>query len=262
MNNKEILDAIEANHWDVESSFIPDGIDFVDNESLMMIQNHHSNSIYANKVVRCRGVQPVSELVERVNDFYQQRPFSWWICPQDHPELHEYLIKRDWVVEDVYEGLAIHLDQWEPAANTYSHLIKEVVDDKDISDLVNISAEIWGYDENSRPALYNERKTYLTLPDRRGSFFLSFTSDGIPTAYGNDRYSEDHSVLYLKGSATLPEYRGQDYYKALVAHRLNAAKQRGTKLVTVQARAGTSEPILKKLGFESYGKYYQLVPSK
>jgi len=83
----------------------------------------------------------------------------------------------------------------------------------------------------------------------------------MPVAYGNDRYSADRKVLYLKGSGTVPEHRGKGCYTALGVHGLNEAKRRGAQMVTVQARNGTSEPSLKRLGFQSLGVYYHLVQS-
>ncbi|GGH80810.1 GNAT superfamily N-acetyltransferase [Pullulanibacillus pueri] len=257
MNHNKILEAIEAQHWDVEDTFVPEGIAFVDNEQLMMIRNHQSTSIYANKIVKFRHIKDIVKGIEEVYRFYEAQAFAWWIGPQEPPELLDYLLSNGWYCIDQYEGLALSLEDWEP--QRIRHQVREVLTDKEIRELISVSAEVWDYDLPSRKAAFKERKMYIRLPERRGHYFIAYSIKGIPVAYGNDRLSADGSVLYLKGSATLKNYRNQGYYSDLVRFRLNLAKQMGAQWATVQARIGTSEPILKTLGFKGYGLYRHLV---
>jgi GNAT superfamily N-acetyltransferase len=53
----------------------------------------------------------------------------------------------------------------------------------------------------------------------------------------------------LWGGSTLAEYRGQGFYKALVAQRLRDAQERGVRFLTVDA-SPMSRPILERLGFQ------------
>ena len=47
----------------------------------------------------------------------------------------------------------------------------------------------------------------------------------------------------------LPAMRGRGVYRALIAARLRQALAAGIAVATTQARAGTSAPILARLGF-------------
>ncbi|WP_456504162.1 GNAT family N-acetyltransferase [Arthrobacter sp. UYCu723] len=53
----------------------------------------------------------------------------------------------------------------------------------------------------------------------------------------------------LWGGSTLPQWRRQSIYRALVARRAEIAVQRGTKLFLVDA-SDASRPILRRLGFQ------------
>lgn len=65
--------------------------------------------------------------------------------------------------------------------------------------------------------------------------------------------------MYLIGSAVLPEYRNRGVYHALLQYRFNRDRKAGCELLTVQARVGTSEPILRRLGFQEYCRFAMLV---
>jgi GNAT superfamily N-acetyltransferase len=54
---------------------------------------------------------------------------------------------------------------------------------------------------------------------------------------------------YLIGAVVSPAFRGRGVYRTLVAARARQAVARGRSLLTCQARAGTSAPILLGLGF-------------
>lgn len=72
-------------------------------------------------------------------------------------------------------------------------------------------------------------------------------ADGKPVA-ASDAILVDDAVV-LCGGATLPEARGRGAYRALVAARWQAAVERGTPVLVVQA-GKMSRPILERLGFE------------
>jgi GNAT superfamily N-acetyltransferase len=54
----------------------------------------------------------------------------------------------------------------------------------------------------------------------------------------------------LWGGTTLPAYRGRGFYTALVGVRVNEARERGARFLTVDALP-TSRPILERLGFRA-----------
>jgi GNAT superfamily N-acetyltransferase len=60
-------------------------------------------------------------------------------------------------------------------------------------------------------------------------------------------------VARLWGTGVLPQYRGRGVYGVLVYARCQEAVRRGATLALVNARVGTSGPILKHHGFRAIG---------
>jgi GNAT superfamily N-acetyltransferase len=58
---------------------------------------------------------------------------------------------------------------------------------------------------------------------------------------------------FLWGGGTLPEARGRGAYRAVLAARMRRARELGLGWVGLQARADTSWPVVRRLGFQSDG---------
>lgn len=76
--------------------------------------------------------------------------------------------------------------------------------------------------------------------------------DGTPVAVAGVEIAD--GVARLWGGAVREAYRGRGVYRALVAARLTYAAERGATMALAQGRITTSSPILKRLGFVSYGQ--------
>jgi GNAT superfamily N-acetyltransferase len=76
--------------------------------------------------------------------------------------------------------------------------------------------------------------------------------DGDPAAVAGVEIAD--GVARLAGGAVLEAYRGRGVYRALVATRLTYAAERGATMALTQGRTSTSSPILRRLGFVSYGQ--------
>jgi hypothetical protein len=68
------------------------------------------------------------------------------------------------------------------------------------------------------------------------------------------------NVVRLWGAGTHPAYRGKGGYKAMTIARMNEGRHRGATIAIVNARTGTSGPILRRMGFRlvSLTKEYEL----
>lgn len=75
--------------------------------------------------------------------------------------------------------------------------------------------------------------------------------DGVDEPIGATAsfYIEDHRTVVLEASLILEPYRGNGFYKSLVAQRLHDAYRDGMRVAVVQAFVKTSAPKLRKLGF-------------
>ena len=65
----------------------------------------------------------------------------------------------------------------------------------------------------------------------------------------------------MNGAGVIPRYRGKGIYRERVARRLNVAIRKGCQIAVTQASKGTSEPILRKVGFQEYATYKQYAPN-
>jgi GNAT superfamily N-acetyltransferase len=76
--------------------------------------------------------------------------------------------------------------------------------------------------------------------------------DETPVAAGGVEIVD--SVGRLWGGAVLEAYRGRGIYRALVAARMGYAAEHGAAMAFTHGAVATSSPILRRLGFTSYGQ--------
>lgn len=100
-----------------------------------------------------------------------------------------------------------------------------------------MSEAVWGLDPASTETAAKERRRYVDFPHRLGGYLV--VRDGQQFV-GNASYriSTDGQTMYLIGGTVLPECRGRGVYLAMLAYRLELAKQHGCGLATTQARVG------------------------
>ena len=260
MNN--IIDAIEGYNWDFEDGFNVPWIIQVNLPHLLMRKNEKSSSIYSNKVMRSIFHNNIEQEIENVLNFFRDIPFSWWIGPLSKPSnLKEILIEREFKEVDKYVGLAFNIFDWTETNLKSNYRIVDTEKEKNLLEHVKVSAKVWEIDDKSSiESIYEMRKKYLQIPDRRGGFIVALDNEkGVGNA--SYRLSHDKKVMYLIGSGVLPEYRNQGIYHDLLYYRFKIALQNNVEWITVIARVGTSEPILRKIGFKEYGNYIVLSKS-
>ncbi|WP_221567251.1 GNAT family N-acetyltransferase [Alkalihalobacillus sp. TS-13] len=251
--NEQLWTYVRGVMWDYES--VPDNVEFVERPALLMYKTEGSSSILSNKIakVKVETDKAFEQLIGEVGGFYQGKPYSWWIGPDSKPE--DLILKVELAgleYEDTYYGLVKAVDRWEKVELPYA--LRNVVDEDDIRQYVEVSANIWGYDDATEETLIRQRLAYLKAPDCRGGFLIVMDGDRA-VGYAGYRFSSDGEAMYLSGTGVLPKYRGQGIYRALLSRRLELASSYGSNWIVTQARKGTSEPILRKLGFEELGKY-------
>jgi GNAT superfamily N-acetyltransferase len=79
------------------------------------------------------------------------------------------------------------------------------------------------------------------------SVYVAYAENG-PAACGWIRFPEASPFAGLWGGATLPELRNRGFYTALLAARVQEARARGWRYVTIDA-GHMSRPIVEKRGF-------------
>jgi GNAT superfamily N-acetyltransferase len=86
----------------------------------------------------------------------------------------------------------------------------------------------------------------VNAPDRVSVYVAEV--DGRRAAHGWARFPSNSAFASMWGGATVPELRNRGLYSQLVSARVQEARQRGYRYVTVDARA-MSRPILERRGF-------------
>jgi hypothetical protein len=119
----------------------------------------------------------------------------------------------------------------------------EVVDSANLNDFTRLLAEGWQMDAETLDPLH---RRMLADPAGRHQFFV-VRKDGVAAAVASSVYLE--RSVFLVGAVTLKPFREHGIYRALVETRLRRAAILGKRLAITLALAGTSAPILRRLGF-------------
>jgi GNAT superfamily N-acetyltransferase len=169
--------------------------------------------------------------------------FRWTVGPDSAPaDLGARLAAQGLVCERVVV-MAGAIDELLAALPVDPALRVEFVDAEHVEDFVAVSAAGWSCD----PApLRMYQQVLLAQADGRHHGCVAYV-EGTPAGVGNHVRFERSA--YLIGGVVLPAYRGHGVYRALTAARLRHARAAGVAVVTTQARAATSAPILARLGF-------------
>jgi GNAT superfamily N-acetyltransferase len=122
--------------------------------------------------------------------------------------------------------------------------LREVHARADLERIAALEAEIWGAERGwLADSLEAE---HASAPD--GLTILVAEAAGAVVSADWVRFVAGSGFATLWGGGTLPAWRGQRVYRALVAQRANLARGRGYRHLEVDA-SDESRPILARLGF-------------
>jgi hypothetical protein len=122
-----------------------------------------------------------------------------------------------------------------------------------------VEAAAFGYKLPSEQELEQEWSSATAESEEASKFARFFSRIGnVPISTGGLTMSDN--VVRLWGAGTQPEHRGRGGYRAITMARMNEGHHRGATIAVVNARIGTSGPILKRMGFRliSLTKEYEL----
>jgi GNAT superfamily N-acetyltransferase len=160
------------------------------------------------------------------------------------------LTDRGAVVSDTVQVLALELSDL-PAGDPAVHW--EIVhDEQTLRDARQVYREVWGGPEPSADRWERDLAEVALPVGEREAFQLVAYVEGEPASAGGCTRAAD--VARLWGAATRPAWRGHGAYRAVVAARLDLAREHGATLGLVKGLVTTSGPILRRLGFTAYGE--------
>ena len=193
--------------------------------------------------------------IKEVRDWFRDRgreEFIWMVGESATPaDLVDRLIASGAHLDDEDPiALSMILDH-EPPPGPPDIEIRRISTFEEFSESARITMsdappEAWAATEANLPAAWAEAREFEDIHT-----FLALI-DGRPVANGQIVWLTN-GLPYLGGASTLSEYRGRGAFRALVRARWDEAVARRVPILLVQA-GQMSEPILRRLGFQSTGR--------
>ncbi|WP_405063971.1 GNAT family N-acetyltransferase [Kribbella sp. NBC_01505] len=163
--------------------------------------------------------------------------------------LDEALLERGAEYVDTADVLALALPAEVKAPELEARWVTELEIARDAN---AVASTVFGGSRASDEDLASRLAAYRRQTEAQAGGVLVGYVDGVPAgAAGIDLVD---GVARIWGGSVLEEYRGHGIYRALTAVRLAYAVEHGATMALTQGRVATSSPILKRLGFVSYGQ--------
>lgn len=173
--------------------------------------------------------------------------FEWKVYDYDQPpDLKERLAVLGLTIEEEEAILVLDAEQTpEKLSQPIAHDVRRITTPEGIEDVIRIESEVWQEDFDwLRHRLNRLLKEY----PNQVSIYVAYVDD-TPVSAGWTRFPPESRFASLWGGSTLEAHRGRGLFTAMVARRLQEARQRGYRFLTVDA-SPMSRPILEKLGFQ------------
>jgi GNAT superfamily N-acetyltransferase len=169
--------------------------------------------------------------------------FEWKAFSHDRPaDLVQRLAAHNFDVDETEAVLVLEVESAPSAAP--SHTVKRIKHPDQLDEAAGVKSQVYGGDADT---LFKHLAAELTDDPASLSVYLAYL-DGTPAACGWIRFPRSSAFASLWGGSTVPELRKRGLYTSLLNARLEEARQRGFRYLTVDA-GDMSRPILEKRGF-------------
>ncbi len=191
----------------------------------------------------------VDDVIGAEISFFEQlgHDLEWKYFSHDHPlDLKERLARQGFEIEDEEAVLVADL-RTTPAKllEPVTHDVRRITNPAGVEDVISVQEQIWGRSYEDMGEWLREG---LQNSPEQISIYAVYVN-GKPVSSGRLSFHEQSQFAGLWGGSTLPAYRKQGIYTALVAIRTQEAMQRGIRFLTIDA-SPMSRPILEKFGYE------------
>jgi GNAT superfamily N-acetyltransferase len=132
--------------------------------------------------------------------------------------------------------------------------LRRISDPAELADVIAIEDEVWSEDHS-----WISQRFGPHLRDETGyvAMFVAYAG-GRPASTAWMTFSSGSRFAGLWGGSTLVEHRGRGLYSDLLAARVQEARRRGVRFLTVDA-SPMSRPILERHGFQVVSWAYECV---
>ena len=210
------------------------------------------------QVAWSRSERPAGDLVDEVSDHVRSwgRPkVSWWVSEATRPaDTEAILLDRGAELVETVEVLAYDMTDAAPAIPVPPGVTTEVVQDqRSVRAELAVWEEVWSEPHPTDDDAVTKRveDAQRELAGRTGFQVVALVDD-MPASAGGCTLADGAARLW--GAGTRPAFRGRGAYRAVLARRLELARDWGATLALVKGRVETSGPILRRVGFNAYGE--------
>lgn len=170
--------------------------------------------------------------------------FEWKVYDTDKsPDIKQKLVQHGFEAGEKESFMLLELSGVDYL--TESVACVEVNDAKGIRDYISVSENVWGGDHSGQEVHLLACKN--NAPENTVLYVIY--EDGEPVSSARIEYTVNSPFAGIWGGSTIEAYRGRGHYSALLHKRINDAKKRGVKYLTIDA-SDMSRPIVEKYGFK------------
>ncbi len=184
---------------------------------------------------------------EQIAYFSQMdQPFEWKVYDHDRPpDLKDRLVAYGFEPEDPDAVMVLDLQQ-APAAllAPVTADVRPITQRDQLADVIRIEEQVWGRNFDWIKVRLGD---HLEIPDYF-SVYVAYV-EGEPACTGWIYFHAHSQFADLWGGSTVPEYRRQGLYTAVLAARVQEARRRGYRFLTIDA-SPMSRPIVARHGFQ------------
>lgn len=190
-----------------------------------------------------------SRIIEREVEYFRGlgQEFEWKVYDTDIPSnLGELLLGEGFHAEDSEAVMILPLDGHVSSATSSSALQVESLNSSDgVDEVIDLEESIWHTSYGSlRYALKQD-----VMHHRNDVRLYGIRVEGRLVSAGWMYLEKGSAFASCWGGATVPEFRGQGAYTALIEARSRDAYNADKRWLTVDAAGQMSRPILERCGF-------------
>jgi GNAT superfamily N-acetyltransferase len=204
----------------------------------------------------------VEAVIEREIAYFRalNRQLEWKVYEHDPlPDLHLRLETHGFEVDEDKDWIMV-LDLTNPPPvllEPVSADVRRILDPAAMDDVMAVEEPVWDTDFSW---LKKELSSNIQERPDELSVYVAYV-DGKPASSGWTYFHPGTHFASIWGGSTLPEYRKQGLYTALVAVRVQEAISRGFRFLTIDA-GEMSRPIVARHGFQLLTTAYECTLEK
>ncbi len=171
--------------------------------------------------------------------------FNWKVYDQDEPsDLRERLIRHGFEPDEPDAVMVLDLRETPPSLLKPAMVdLRTITNREQLADVIRVEEQVWG---GNFAWMYNRMGSHLEIPGYL-SVYVAYVEDQ-PACTGWTYFYPNSQFAGLWGGSTVPEYRHQGLYTAVLAARVQEAIRRGYRFLTIDA-GPMSRPIVALHGF-------------